>query len=364
MNPWRRPPVLFAAAVVALAVGVGCSDAGDGGGASPQLGGTLAPSQLGDACTDPTGDLSADVKAAGGSSEPAGADLVEASARVEDDVLAVRFVTAGDIDQLVRPLFVVGQGDLGLAPQQSFELRVGRGESGAWALTVLTLADGRQRETPLLVPVTVEGSELRYDVDLAGLPRIETLLWLFGTSAETTLEGDAEPSRVIDECASFLESPGSTGGSSGPGTTADGGAADATGEDTAVSGLLGEARQLPGGGTVTVHAVAFPAAPTRPPAAPVLDGRTLAAVDVEVCAPASEPVQGGGGLVTVRVADGAVVSSWSADQPVEPALPDQADVPAGSCIRGWVSFEVAAGTPVAEVFYAAGAEPLSWVFGG
>ena len=83
---------------------------------------TIGPSR-GYTCVDPRGDISLDTKAIGKLTQPAGIDILRASANVEGSTLVVHFLTAGPIAKVRQPLFDMEQGDISAAPEQSFELR-------------------------------------------------------------------------------------------------------------------------------------------------------------------------------------------------------------------------------------------------
>ena len=86
-----------------------------------------------------------------------------AEAAVDGDVLAVRFETAGPVETVPTPTFVVAQGD----PLQpfSFELRLTR-ELDRWEVTLVTWPDAREKRQLLTTPVVAEGSTVSVEVPL------------------------------------------------------------------------------------------------------------------------------------------------------------------------------------------------------
>ena len=162
---------------------------------------TLAQTK-GDTCHDPVGDISLDPKAAGRLTKPAGIDIVEASSKVQGDVLAVHFTTNGPIAEVPQPLFDVQEGDPSTAPDLSFELRaqpVNPADSaGAWNVVLHTFKGGSEAKTDLAAPVTVSGNTLSYEVPLSQIPPVVSLQWQFGTSSV-----QPDNSVPFDDCNSF-----------------------------------------------------------------------------------------------------------------------------------------------------------------
>jgi hypothetical protein len=187
----RRLPWVALACAVGLAVAPACSDGGDES-SDASVPPVVAPASTGDECIDPRGDLGEDVQAAGTLTEPAGIDLVVASADLTDDGLEVRFETAGPVALAPRPEFFVFQGPPGLP--QSFEIQAARADDGTWSVSVITYAAGASARD-LSVPVTAEGAMVAFTVPTADVPPIGTLYWAFGARAEP------EPGRtVLDDC--------------------------------------------------------------------------------------------------------------------------------------------------------------------
>ncbi len=156
---------------------------------------TLLPSSTGDRCDDPVGDL--DIPAGvpeEGLAGLAGVDLVEGEAAVDGDVLAVRFETAGPVETVPTPTFVVAQGD----PLQpfSFELRLTR-ELDRWEVTLVTWPDAREKRQLLSTPVSADGTTVAVDVPLDALPPIALSLQ-FGAASEVS-----PGVFVIDDCSSL-----------------------------------------------------------------------------------------------------------------------------------------------------------------
>ena len=169
------------------------------------------PESKGYTCSDPKGDISADTSANGTLTQPSGIDLLEASAHVEGDVLAVKFTTVGPITTVPQPLFDVFQGDIGTAPDFSFELRAQptgtATAAGPWSVTLHTFKGGNEAKTELSVPVTVTDTTLSYQVPLTQIPPIATLQWQFGSSAVVSTGS------VFDDCNSFTTTTTSGGAS-------------------------------------------------------------------------------------------------------------------------------------------------------
>jgi hypothetical protein len=162
------------------------------------------PSSDGDECVDAEGDLSADASAAEGvGSDPAGIDLVRASALAEGDDLVVRFETVGPIEEAPDPSFVVAQGTAG--DELGFEIRAVRGETGNWALTLIRWDEQGEQRTSITDPVVVEGNTLSYSVPLSSLPPLALYL-AFGSTARVPGVGT-----VFDECSPFDDAPTTTG---------------------------------------------------------------------------------------------------------------------------------------------------------
>jgi hypothetical protein len=200
----RRGLVGLVGLVSALVlVGAACSPTNRSTSSSSTVGKqtTLAQTK-GYTCHDPAGDISLDTSATGKLTQPAGIDLVEASALVKDDTLAVSFTTNGPIAEVTQPLFDVQQGDPSVAPELSFELRAqpvtATNPAGAWNVVLHTFKGGNEVKTDLGVPVTVTGNTLTYQVPLNQIPAVVSLQWQFGTSSV-----QADGSVPYDDCSSF-----------------------------------------------------------------------------------------------------------------------------------------------------------------
>jgi len=207
----RRPlesrvgPRLAAGLAVAVAAGllVACSPTNHSVSSTSTVGQQTTLDQThGYTCHDPVGDLSLDPKASGKLSQPAGIDLVEASALVKGDVLDVRFTTAGPIASAPQPGFFVQNGDPSTAPALSFLLAAQPTDPnkpvGAWNVALHTFATSPEKVTHLVVPVTVAGNTLTYQVPLSQIPAVVSLQWEFGSVAVA-----ADGSKPFDDCNSF-----------------------------------------------------------------------------------------------------------------------------------------------------------------
>jgi hypothetical protein len=158
------------------------------------------PTATGDSCADPVGDISANAKAAGVGTEPAGIDLVDTSADLSEDgeQLTVRFTTAGPITQTPGTTFVVAQGTP-FTPL-AFEMRAVADDDGTWAINIITW-DTQERSTSAPVRPTIDANTLSFTVPMGTLPPL-ALYQQFGASAE--LDGVG---RVIDDCSSLTTAP-------------------------------------------------------------------------------------------------------------------------------------------------------------
>jgi hypothetical protein len=190
-------------AIVALGSMAACSPSQSKSTTGPTIGSqtTIGPSR-GYTCIDPRGDIGIDTKGTGKLRDPAGIDILRASANVEGSTLVVTFLTAGPIDQVRQPLFDMEQGDIASAPDQSFELRAvpatSQGASGPWALTLHTFKTANEVKTDLPTVVHVSGSTLSYAVPIDKIPPIVTLQWQFGAASE-----QANGTVPFDDCSSF-----------------------------------------------------------------------------------------------------------------------------------------------------------------
>ena len=109
-------------------------------------------------------------------------------------MLAVRFDTAGPVETVPTPTFVVAQGDP-LEPF-SFELRLTR-ELDRWEVTLVTWPDAREKRQLVTAPVIAEGPTVSVEVSLDLLPPIALSLQ-FGAASE----GPADVFS-IDDCNSL-----------------------------------------------------------------------------------------------------------------------------------------------------------------
>ena len=189
---------------------VGCSPSSNHANSTSTVGQqTSLAHTTGYTCHDPSGDVSLDPSAAGKLSQPAGIDLVEASALVKGDMLAVRFTTNGPIATVAQPLFDVQSGDPSTAPDLSFELRAqptnAADPAGAWNVVLHTFKGGNEAKTDLGAAVTVDGNTLSYQVPLNQIPAVVSLQWQFGASS-------AQPNGSVpfDDCSSFSAATSTT----------------------------------------------------------------------------------------------------------------------------------------------------------
>lgn len=191
---WSRPtPALALALAVVVTAPVivsACSDDEDSIPATPPV--TAATTSTGDECLDPTGDLGEDVQTQGTLTEPAGVDLVSASAELTDRGLEVRFETAGPVALAPRPEFFVFQGPPALP--QSFEVQASRQDDGSWAVALVTYAAGPSTR-PLTVPVRAEGQVVAFTIPPGDVPPVGTVYWAFGARS-----ADDAGVTVLDDC--------------------------------------------------------------------------------------------------------------------------------------------------------------------
>ena len=199
----RRGALALAAMVVGLGAVVACSPSQSNNSTGPTIGSqTTIGASRGYTCVDPRGDVGIDTKSTGTLRNPAGIDILRASANVEGSTLVVTFLVAGPIVQVRQPLFDMEQGDVSSAPDQSFELRAvpagAQGAAGPWALTLHTFKAGNEVKTDLPTVVHVSGSTLSYAVPIDKVPPIATLQWQFGAASEL-----ANGTVPFDDCSSF-----------------------------------------------------------------------------------------------------------------------------------------------------------------
>jgi hypothetical protein len=110
---------------------------------------------------------------------------------------------------------------------------------------------------------------------------------------------------------------------------------------------------LPSNDGITVTAYAF----QKPPAAavtldpPLEAGYVPAALDAQVCATTQDVVVGPPNF-RVLTSDNEYGDSWTRTTSVgEPAFPPLGTLPRGSCIRGWIGFELPAEATVTDVLF-------------
>jgi hypothetical protein len=179
--------------VAVLVVGAtACSDDGTDDTVVPTVPATV-PSGSGDRCADERGDLDLPVGVDPSNTVPFnGIDLVDAAAEVQGDDLVVSFTTAGPIEDVPSPTFVVAQGE----PLQSlsFELRIVGAEDGGWDSVLVTWPISREEREPVALDVEIEGTTLTTSLPLADLPPIARTLQ-FGAASEPQ-----DGLVVIDDC--------------------------------------------------------------------------------------------------------------------------------------------------------------------
>lgn len=304
---------------------------------------TIGKAGTGDECSDPTGDVGADVKGQGGQSDPPGIDLTNAQAKVVGDVLEVSFVTNGPIEATTNPLFLIQQGDTSQAINVSFELRATPDRAGRWGVNLITFSRGQQAQPkPLQVPVTVQGNQLSYTVPLASLPTIATILWQFGASA-----GVSNNNRLFDDCLPF------TRAAQAPGTTRTPGEMSTTTATTPPrTGRVGELVEAQDGSKVMVELVDNPARPTHQPRAEPIPQNQLAAIKAEVCAGTNGLDRVGDYRFTVQIQDGRSFDPWAADDYTnEPRFKLETSLRAGECERGYINYEIPRDAKITSVTY-------------
>lgn len=337
--------------VTLLAVGLllsltACSGSGDDATTvtPPPGNGTVAPATKGDVCDDPAGDLGTDAKVAGGTlSEPAGIDLVRAEAELTDTTLKVTYRTAGAVNLVPEPLFLMEQGVPG--QDVSFELRASPlGPGTPWTLRLITFRAG-QEQSPITIPtpITVSGDTVSYEVSRKDLPPVATLIWQFGSTAGNP--EDPDTTVVFDDCSSLSKSVPTTA----PGSTAPTATSPPTTTPPPVA--YGQEQTAEGGMRVTVYSVKVPVTPPKPLVVPPDEGNQVGAVDLQVCAGTSS-VEANIADLKVKTSDNRQWPAWNEPQTViEPAFPAAQVVPAGDCVRGWVPVQLPTDAGVAQVLY-------------
>jgi hypothetical protein len=184
--------------VVGLIAGTACTDDGDGDATTPPSTAVTVPSSTGDRCTDDSGDLDLPVGVDPSNTVPFnGIDLVDVAGEVQGDDLVLSFTTAGPIEYVPSPTFVVAQGE----PLQalSFELRVIRGDDGGWDGILVTWPSSREEREPIALDVQVDGTTLTTSLPLDRLPPIARTLQ-FGAASESQ-----DGLVVIDDCNNLTQ---------------------------------------------------------------------------------------------------------------------------------------------------------------
>lgn len=297
---------------------------------------TLPPPTDGAACTDPKGDVSDSAQQVAGTlTEPAGIDLVEARAAISDTDMTVTFTTAGPISEAPEPMFYVSQGPSGL--EASFELRIQPSGSGTWTANLITWKDesGGVRESapqPLSAPVTVKDDQLSVTVPLTELPKIVTLVWQFGATAQLPpAPGTTTRKVVLDDCNNMSDQ---TGPGSSVATT------EPAPSTTVPSGVLDTPLVSNDGVTVTVFAFQKPPTRLEPLEIPPSEGFEPAVIDAQVCAGATDTTIQPGNF-RLLTSENELWGPWDAPQAATvPAFPAAGTLPAGECARGWITYEV------------------------
>lgn len=341
--------VLVALLALALLAGAACSSSDDATLPDGVAIVTLPPPTDGANCTDPTGDIGDTAKEiAGALSEPAGIDIVRARADVSDTEMVVTYTMAGPVAAVAKPTFYLSQGVSG--QEASFELRAEpTATNGPWSVDLITwdrnerggLTESPRR--PLAAPVTVTDDELTYTVSLTEIPKIVTLVWQFGASAELPPEGTAtNPRIVLDDCNNMIDQ--ASAGSSVP-TTAP--------VPTTVppSGPVGADLVHRNGATVTVSAVQKPPANLRPLTIPPAPDFEPAVVEAQICA-GEEQLAIRQGNFRVLTTENELWGYWDADQSAtEPAFPEPMILQPGDCRKGWVTYEIPIEAAIQSIVY-------------
>jgi len=299
-------------------------------------------------CADPVGDISRAVSAEAGSlTEPTGVDLIAARADVGDADMTVTFTANGPIDEVVEPIFSMIQGVSG--QEVSFELRALQVSDGGWALTLITWQDedgGVRESDPLVlgVPVTVDGDELTYTVPLRELPKLVTIVWQFGASGIAPPAGGSNArERVFDDCNNF-------GTQTGPGTSVEAEPPPPPANDA--SSPLGTQLTSDDEIKVTVFAFQKPAVDPEPLTVQPEAGYEAAVLEAEVCAGGTDVTIGTGNFWALT-SKNELWKPWDPPQAAAlPAFPDRGVLTAGSCTRGWITFELPTESQIGNVVFA------------
>ncbi len=339
-DPRRRGVVLVALALTLTGALALASCSSSSGTVTP----TPLPTNTGATCDDPAGDLTpAGFDGTGSLRDPAGIDITHAEARVTDSGLRVSFTTAGPIPSAPSPEFVLGQGESGTP--QGFELRAAPDGSGTWVVTLVTNAVNattkavEEKRAPLTVPVKVEGNQLSFEVPSKDVPRIATFVWHFGTTS------GPEEATVIDYCdeSTGQAPPGTDTGSSVVTTV--------TPPTTVADAALGQEQTFATGSKVAVYAVQSPPTTPSPDAVPPDEGFKLAVVDAQVCA-GDKQIQTHAGFFYLKLVTNQIYPARIKVAPgVIPGFPDDQSLPAGECVRGWVTFQIPTAGAIAQVLY-------------
>ena len=319
------------------------------------------PGNTGSTCADRAGDLSKDARTLGGNlSEPKGADIVKAEARLTETTLTVAMTMAGPVAGTPTPEFILAQGLP--SEETAFELRAAPGADGAapWSLRLVRFrkdAKGAvaqvRPDTVLAVPVKIDGPTLSYEVPLKDLPRVSSYVWQFGSSSGAT-------DTIIDVCdggdptASTVAPPVTEA----PATTAPAGLTE---------GKVGDTLTFNTGTTIKVHKVESPPESPRAGTSPAEPGEKLVAADVEVCAPAGAEATSSRSFFFVKDnANRVRPTAELAVPPHEPVLPPSLTLKAGACQRAWVTFQISADSEPDLIVYGteqSAANALTWTIG-
>jgi len=336
--------VLAPLCVALLIGGASCSKTSDSAVPPPNI---KLPSDPGGECKDPAADISGDVKGGNGVlAEPAGIDIVAAESKVAGGVLKTKLTFAGPVASVAAPTVIIDQGNPG--EEVSFELRAApTTKGGPWGLTLITWKGHVERSAPLVgVNVTVADKTVAFDIPTKDLPPIVTLLWNFGASS-----GDGEAA-LLDDCNNAVEQKPADPGTSTTSTTI--AVADAK---------LGDEQAWSTTSKVTVYEVQAPPKVKKDLLVPPDAGFKLAVVDAKVCA-TDDKIDARTQNFSVKTTEDREYPVWSEPQPgADPGMAPVKSLPAGECIRGWITFQIPEGETVASVYYSGrsdGREAVVW----
>ena len=355
-----RVPTSMTVALVAL-LAIGATACGKSEPENPFPNSGSLPSNTGSTCADRTGDLSKDSRSLGGNlSEPKGADIVKAEARLSETTLTVAMTMAGPIAGTPTPEFILGQGLP--SEETAFELRSAPGASAGapWSLRLVRFRKDTRGavsqvtpDTVLTVPVKIEGPTLSYEVQQKDLPRVSSYVWQFGSSSGAT-------DTVIDVC----DGGDPTGTTVAPPETA---APAPTVPVGPTEGKVGDTLTFSTGSTIKVHKVESPPESPKAGTTPAEPGEKFVTADVEVCAPAGAEATSSRSFFFVKDAENRVRPTIDlAVPPHEPVLPPSFTLKAGSCQRAWVTFAIVVAADPESIVYGTEASPinaLSWTIG-